>query len=141
MVQRSCSSDGQSCNPQSGSDPGCLPDALVESGDTAVEVCSTEADGDGYRAPTPFAWQCGRQLLLLDEDPGGFWLMAELEFDPIGVHYTEVRRASYVWFREAFGALMSRALISGEDSAEEAGANLLAWYSAHHSPILAADPR
>jgi hypothetical protein len=67
--------------------------------------------------------------------------MAELEFDPIGVHYTEVRRASYVWFREAFGALMSRALISGEGSAEEAGANLLAWYSAHHAPILAADPR
>jgi hypothetical protein len=140
MVQRSCSSDGQSCNPQSSSETGCLPDSIIESGDTAVEVCSAESEEESYRAPTPFAWQCGLQLLLLDEDPGGFWVVAELEFDPIRCHYVEVRRAPYIWFREALGALMSRALYSGENAADEAGANRLAWYTAHHAPVLAADP-
>ncbi len=141
MVQRSCSSDGQSIGPNSGAEASCLPETLGDSGDTAVEVCSSDAEESGYRAPAPFAWQLGRQLLLLDEDPGGFWQMAELEFEPVRCHYLEVRRASYVWFREALGALMSRALLSGEAAAEEAGTHLLSWYDAHHASVLAPEPR
>jgi hypothetical protein len=141
MVHRSCSSDGQSCGPTSGAEAGCLSDSLGEIGDTAVEVCSANAEEEVYRAPTPFAWQLGRQLLLLDENPGGFWQMAELEFEPIRCHYIEVRRASYIWFREALGALMSRALASGEAAAEEAGTNVLNWYDTHHAPVLTPDAR
>ncbi|MFL5759370.1 MAG: hypothetical protein ACJ789_06515 [Thermomicrobiales bacterium] len=137
MVQRRCSSDGQS---QSGSEAGVIPDSLAESGETAVEICSTGTEEDSYRAPTLFAWQSGRQVLLLDEELGGHWQMAELEYDPILNRYVEVRRATYDWFREALGALMSRALLSGEAVAEDAGTNLLAWYFAYYAPILATEP-
>src|SRR4051794_41573833 len=80
MVQRSCSSDGQSCGPNSGAEAGCLPESLGETSDTAVVVCSFNADEEVYRAPAPFALQLCRQLLLLVENPGGFWQIVETEF-------------------------------------------------------------
>jgi hypothetical protein len=114
---------------------------MVEAATAAIDVHSSEADSNGYRAPTPFAWQSGQQLILLDEDPGGFWVMAELQFDPMNINYHELRRASYIWFREALGAAMSRALISGEAAANELAANLAAWFETYHAPALAAESR
>lgn len=66
-------------------------------------------------APQPFAWQNGDQLLLLDVD-GPNWLVAELHFLPDECRYEEVRRCSFQWQREAIGALLSRALLNGDDA-------------------------
>ena len=66
-------------------------------------------------APQPFAWQNGNQLLLMDVDPTG-WQFAELEFIPEECRYIECRRATYQWPREAIGALLSRALASGDSA-------------------------
>jgi hypothetical protein len=141
MVRRSCSSDGQRCNSQASSEPSHVVDQMVEAATAAIDVHASEADSTGYRAPTPFAWQSGQQLILLDEDPGGYWVMAELQFDPMNINYQELRRASYFWFREALGAAMSRALISGEAAANELAANLSAWFETYHAPALAAESR
>jgi hypothetical protein len=139
MVRRSCSSDEQFS--QAPSEPGGVVDQMVAAATAAIDVRSSEDDAAGYRAPTPFAWQSGHQLILLDEDPGGFWVMAELQFDPTNINYLELRRASFVWFREALGAAMSRALISGETSANDLAANLSAWFETYHAPALAAEQR
>ena len=66
-------------------------------------------------APEPFAWQNGNQLLLMDVDSIG-WHFAELEFLPGECRYIELRRSSYDWPREAVGALLSRALASGDSA-------------------------
>jgi hypothetical protein len=66
-------------------------------------------------APQPFAWQNEDQLLLLDVD-GPTWLFAELHFLRDECRYEEIRRSSYQWQREAIGALLSRALLNGDDA-------------------------
>ena len=66
-------------------------------------------------APEPFAWQNGNQLLLMDVDQGG-WQFAELVFVPGECRYIELRRSTYEWPREAVGALLSRALASGDSA-------------------------
>jgi hypothetical protein len=114
---------------------------MVEAATAAIEVRASDADSADYRAPTPFAWQSGQQLILIDEDPGGFWVMAELEFDPTNINYLELRRAPYLWFREALGAAMSRAYTSGEEAANDLAANLSAWFETYHAPALAAESR
>ena len=76
----------------------------------------TPALRPGNRAPAPFAWQHGTQLILLDDEPGG-WVMAELRFDTDLCRYVEVRRAVYEQTREAIGAVLSRSLSSGVISA------------------------
>jgi hypothetical protein len=114
---------------------------MVDAAIAALAVRSTEADTGGYRAPMPFAWQFAQQLILLDEDPSGFWDMAELKYDPVQNNYQELRRASYFWFREALGAAMSRALMSGETAAIDLAANLSAWFETYHAPARATDPR
>jgi hypothetical protein len=63
---------------------------------------------------------------LLEEGPRG-WLMAELRFDPAACHYVEVRRARYRWAREAAGALLSRALVVGDEGAERISRDLQSW--------------
>jgi hypothetical protein len=114
---------------------------MIEAATAAVEVRPVEPDSGGYRAPMPFAWQSGLQAILIDEDPDAFWVMAELEFDPEQCRYHEVRRASYLWFRETLGAAMSRALISGESASLDLAENLLSWFETHHASVLTADPR
>jgi hypothetical protein len=66
-------------------------------------------------APQPFAWQNGNQLLLLDHE-GPHWLVAELEFLPEECRYVEIRCMSFDWPREAIGALLARALSSGDEA-------------------------
>lgn len=96
--------------PGRGSDPEAAPPTGASSGSSSV----------------PFAWQHGNRLLLLEEGPRG-WLMAELRFDPAACHYVEVRRARYRWAREAAGALLSRALVVGDEGAERISRDLQSW--------------
>jgi hypothetical protein len=86
------------------------------------------------------------QLLLLDDDEGK-WVMAELRFEPDLCRYVEIRRATYAWVREAAGAVISRALASGEEAARDSARVLQAWLATYHSaghlvpsPDLASDP-
>jgi len=82
--------------------------------------------GASRSSSVPFAWQHGNRLLLLEEGPRG-WLMAELRFDPVGCYYVEVRRARYRWAREAAGALLSRALVVGDEGVERISRDLQSW--------------
>ena len=92
-----------------------------------------------HRAPTPFVWQHGRRLLLLDDERFG-WVMAELRFDVRRCRYVEVRRATYRWPREAVGAVLSRALASGDDAAEDSARSLHEWLSRYYGIRLYSDP-
>jgi hypothetical protein len=92
--------------------------------------------GARYQAPVPFAWQQGRQLLLLDEEPDGLWVMAELWFDNDRCRYVERRRATYQWPREAMGAVLCRVLPSGEAAANAAATSLSAWFTAYYGSRL-----
>ncbi|MCC6793022.1 MAG: hypothetical protein IT336_15140 [Thermomicrobiales bacterium] len=90
-----------------------------------------QSRGGSDRAPTPFAWQHGRQLILLDDDPEG-WVMAELHFDSDLCRYVEVRRAVYPLTREAIGAVISRALASGDHAAVDTALSLHEWLSTYY---------
>lgn len=141
MVRRSCSSDGHSYNSQTPPEPVRIADQMIEAATAAVADRPNEADSAGYRAPTPFAWQSGRQLILVDEDPSGVWVMAELLFNPDHIRYVELRRASFPWFREALGAAISRALASGENAAADLAENLSSWFETHHASAITAEAR
>ena len=90
------------------------------------------------RAPMPFAWQHGRQLILLDDDPEG-WVMAELHFDADLCRYVEVRRAVYPLTREAIGAVISRALASGDHAAVDTALSLHEWLSTYYGIEIVTD--
>lgn len=79
-----------------------------------------------HAPPTPFVWQHGRMLLLLDRDPAG-WLFAELRFVAADCRYVEVLRAAYDWSGEAVGVLISRALPHGEAAAGLAADAVREW--------------
>ena len=79
-----------------------------------------------YAPPSPFVWQHGCMLLLLDRDPSG-WLFAELRFVAASCRYVEVRRAAYDWSGEALGVLISRALPYGESVAGIAADAARTW--------------
>ncbi|MBX3070356.1 MAG: hypothetical protein KF883_07690 [Thermomicrobiales bacterium] len=78
------------------------------------------------RANSPFCWQHGLRVLLLDED-AGIWSVAELQFDPATCRYVEIRRAAYDLEREAIGALLSRTLASGFEEVARASSLLNDW--------------
>ena len=86
-------------------------------------------------APQPFAWQNGSQLLLLDVEATQ-WLVAELIFDADGCIYTEVRRAAYDSQREAIGALLSRALMYGDDALIDTVERLNGYMTEHYQVSL-----
>jgi len=75
---------------------------------------------------TPFAWQNGRRLWILDGRATD-WVLAEMVFEPQSCRYLEVRRSSYRWPREAAGALLGRALANGQPNAEDAARSLAEW--------------
>lgn len=77
-------------------------------------------------ARTPFAWQHGNRLLLLEARPLG-WIIAEMRFDATKCSYVEISRTRYRWAREATGSLLSRALAAGDGAAERAARDLDAW--------------
>ena len=90
------------------------------------------------RAPMPFVWQHGSQLILLDDDSAG-WVMAELHFDSELCRYVEVRRAVYDLTREAIGAVISRALASGDHAAVDTALCLHDWLHTHYGIEIVAD--
>lgn len=90
------------------------------------------------RAPAPFVWQHGTRLILLDDDEGG-WVMAELRFQPELCRYVEVRRAIYSLTREAIGAVLSRALASGNHAAVDIALSLHDWLSTHYGITVVND--
>ena len=86
-------------------------------------------------APQPFARQNGNQLLLLNAEDSQ-WLVAELIFDPELCSYVEIRRASYQEQREAIGALLSRALASGETALIDTVEQLDTYMTQHYQVSL-----
>jgi hypothetical protein len=86
----------------------------------------------------PFVWQHGHQLILLDDDPKG-WLMAELHFDADLCRYVEIRRAAYPLTREAIGAVISRALASGDHAAVDIALTLHEWLSTYYGIDIVTD--
>lgn len=86
---------------------------------TATSICTDEH-------PSPFAWQDGRRLWILD---GGSaqWVLAELMFEPRTCRYLEIRRSTYRWPREAAGALLGRTFAGGQRRAEDAARGLNEW--------------
>jgi len=86
-------------------------------------------------APQPFAWQNGNQLLLLDVD-GPNWVVAELEFLPDECRYVEIRCIAFEWPREAIGALLARALSSGDDALITTVEHLHSYMDRHYDVHL-----
>ncbi len=108
------------------------PDLRTRSGGDCSAAECPEPERSESRGPAPvsqhrpFVWQCGRRLLLLEWEQG-FWVLAELEFDPRLCRYTELRRAFYEWEREAAGALLSRTIAYGDEAAIESAELLDVW--------------
>jgi hypothetical protein len=64
---------------------------------------------------------------LLLEREFGYWILAELQFEPEICRYSEIRRAIYRWEREAVGALLSRTIAYGSRATAEAAELLDTW--------------
>jgi hypothetical protein len=145
MTQPHRPRDDQQCEPSCPSQQAATSSSANFSGpaltaqDLAKSGSAEHFGGARYHAPIPFAWQQGRQLLLLDEEPDGLWVMAELWFDNDRCRYVEGRRATYLWPREAIGALLCRVLPAGEATANAAATSLSAWFTAHHGSRLVID--
>lgn len=117
---------------------GALPggcDASAAGSDGSVNAIAEVAVN---RAPSPFVWQHGTQLILLDDDPQG-WVMAELRFQPELCRYVEIRRALYPLTREAIGAVLSRALASGDHAAVDTALSLHDWLSTYYGIAVVDD--
>lgn len=97
----------------------CLEPVESESDRSTVETAEQQT-------LRPFVWQRGRRLLLLERELG-FWVLAELEFEPALCRYAELRRAFYRWEREAVGALLSRTIAYGDQAAHESAEHLDRW--------------
>lgn len=100
-----------------------------------AESPEVERVQDVVPAIQPFARQNGNQLLLLDAEDSQ-WLVAELIFDPELCKYVEIRRASYDEQREAIGALLSRALASGEKALIDTVEHLDSYMTEHYHVSL-----
>ena len=77
---------------------------------------------------TPYVWQHGRALFLLDRTISAEWVVAEFRYDRLSGCYHERARMIYEWPREALGALLGRILIHGEAETLEAATTLDAWW-------------
>ena len=66
------------------------------------------------RRYTPFVWQVGSRLVLMDRNEQG-WVVAELVFHDRFGHYEERRRVAYESPREAAGVLLA-ALAAADDT-------------------------
>ena len=114
----------------SGSDAAPDPEPMLPDPVATGGLAAIVPGGLADRRGTPFSWQHGAQLLLLEAGRTG-WVFAELRFDAAHCRYVEVRRARYRWPREAAGALLSRALAAGDSMADELATDLLAWLVVH----------
>jgi len=120
---------------------GLDPECRSEFGTAFTDIekpCAAKSTSTPRRAPMPFVWQHGPQLILLDDDSTG-WVMAELRFDSDLCRYVEVRRAVYDLTREAIGAVISRALASGDHAAVDTALCLHDWLHTHYGIEIVAD--
>ena len=78
--------------------------------DWMMPIRAARADAEIVRDSLPFVVQSGQSMYFIAENSGE-WVVAELQFEPDACIFLETRRASYQWPREAFGRLMSIALI------------------------------
>lgn len=62
-------------------------------------------------ATVPFVVQAGPTLLVI-EQAGIGWVLAELRFDRDRCVFREMWQAAYTWPREAFGVLLSRLAVA-----------------------------
>ncbi len=132
-TQSKCS--GDQSNP-----PGCQGRTELADGEPPSPAENrTEAQDPTVQPRTPFVWQFGQRLLILDEEFPN-WVMAEFRFDSERCRYLEIRRATYHWAREAIGVVLSRAFASGEDAAEDAARSLNAWLTKRFSIPTPAAP-
>jgi hypothetical protein len=100
--------------------------------DTAVTpVQAARADAMTARDSLPFVVQAGHVLFMVAEAPSG-WIVAELSFDSSACMFVETRRSEFQWPREAFGRLLSRAMIGAadEDEAERVTREFSKWVAA-----------
>lgn len=100
---------------------------------TADDVIGHRRDRSraGLLEHTPFAWQHEDRLYLLEAGSRS-WVLAELQFDPSGCHYVELRRSRFRWAREAGGALLGRALRAGDPAMERLADDISQWITRHH---------
>jgi hypothetical protein len=61
----------------------------------------------------PFVLHAGTMLFMVAEE-GTDWVVAELRFDAESCTFTEVHTSRFHWPREAFGRLLSRAVVGEE---------------------------
>jgi hypothetical protein len=137
-----------SCPSVNGFEPGpnerSLESTGVPDGGTGSETpldtqtLGVSVERSSNRAPMPFVWQHGTQLILLDDEPDG-WVMAELRFDADLCRYVEVRRAVYEETREAIGAVLSRALSSGDHAAVDSALSLHTWSHTYFGISIVSD--
>jgi hypothetical protein len=110
-------------------------DFVVDAGNSGRVVAPVRL---ASRAPIPFVWQHDTRVLLLDDDDAG-WVMAELRFDAEVCRYQEVRRATYRLTREAIGAVLSRALASGDHAAVDTAIQLHQWLHTYYGISVVPD--
>ncbi len=90
------------------------------------------ADAAHFRSESPFVLHAGQMLFVVTEDEDS-WVVAEMRFDPEACLFAEARISRFAWPREAFGRLMSRAVVGeliDEDSADRVTRGFTGWLAA-----------
>ena len=75
---------------------------------------------------SPFTWQDGARLLMLDRSVTG-WATAELAFNDTFGQYDVLRTATYDSPREAAGVLLAAVITADEPIREDLAGQLVAW--------------
>jgi len=88
----------------------------------AESIRAARHDARVARDCLPFVVHSGRVLYMVAEEDSS-WIVAELVFDAMTCTFSETRRITYQWPREALGRLMSRSL-AGNDMDGEAMENM-----------------
>jgi len=108
-------------------------ESLESDGDNdRLPVQVARADAELFRCSSPFVLHAGQMLFVVTEDADA-WVVAEMRFDPEACLFTEARVSRFAWPREAFGRLMSRAVVGetiDQDSADRVTRGFTGWLAA-----------
>ena len=96
-------------------------------------------DGSSPAAVAPAASGTSDAILGVPLNSLDGWVMAELRFDDDLCRYVEIRRAVYALTREAIGAVISRALASGDHAAVDTALSLHDWLSTYYGIEIVSD--
>ena len=83
---------------------------------------------------SPFTWQAGARLLMLDRSDAG-WSTAELAFNDTFGLYDVLRTATYDSPREAAGVLLAAVITADEPTREDLAGQLVAWVDGLPAPV------